>query len=84
VADKYLDVTLDFLGTVPSDDYLRKAVQKQKSVMEAFPRSPSAMAFRKIAHKTTTWPTPKTMEGHLEFFIERLINYTAHSEAMRQ
>ncbi len=77
VADKYLDVTLDFLGSIPYDDYLRKAVQKQKTVMSAFPRSPSAMAFRKIAHKTTEWPMPKTMEGHLEFFIERLINYAS-------
>lgn len=84
VADKYLDATLDFIGSVPYDDYLRKAVQKQKCVVEIYPRSPSAMAFRKIAHKTTTWPMPRTMEGHLEFFIERLINYSGHSEAMRQ
>jgi len=84
VADKFLDVSLDFIGSVPFDDYLRKSVQKQKCVVEAFPRSPSAMAFRKIAQKTATWPMPKTMEGHLEFFIERLINYTGQGEALRQ
>ena len=84
VADQYLDVTLDYIGSVPFDDYLRKAVQKQKCVIEAFPRSPSAMAFRKIASKTMSWPTPRTMEGHLEFFIERLINYSSHGEALRQ
>lgn len=84
VAEKYLDVTLDFIGSIPFDDYLRKAVQKQKSVVEVFPRSPSAMAFRKVAQKTSTWPTPKTMEGHLEFFIERLINYSSHSQVIRQ
>jgi flagellar biosynthesis protein FlhG len=84
VADKFLDVSLDFIGSVPFDDYLRKAVQKQKCVVEAFPRSPSAMALRKIAQKTASWPTPKTMEGHLEFFIERLINYSASGEALRQ
>ena len=84
VADKFLDVSLDFIGSVPFDDYLRKSVQRQKAVVEAFPRSPSAMAFRKIAQKTAGWPTPKTMEGHLEFFIERLINYTAQGGALRQ
>ncbi len=84
VADKYLDATLDFIGSVPYDDYLRKAVQKQKSVIETFPRSPSAMAFRKIAQKTASWPAPRTMEGHLEFFIERLIHYRAQGEALRQ
>jgi flagellar biosynthesis protein FlhG len=76
VSEKYLDVTLDFLGTVPYDDYLKKAVQKQKCVIQMYPRSPSALAFRQIAKKALQWPTPKTMEGHLEFFIERLINYS--------
>lgn len=76
VSDKYLDVTLDFLGSVPYDDYLKKAVQKQKCVIEIYPRSPSALAFRQIAKKALQWPIPKTMEGHLEFFIERLINYS--------
>ncbi len=80
VADQYLDVTLDFLGSVPYDDYLMKAVQKQKCVIETYPRSPASMAFRKIAKKTQSWPMPKTMEGHLEFFIERLINFSGQSE----
>lgn len=83
VADQYLDVTLDFIGSVPYDDYLKKAVQKQKCVTETYPRSPAAMAFRKIAQKTQTWPIPKVMEGHLEFFIERLINYSAPAEELR-
>lgn len=84
VADKYLDVTLDFMGSIPYDDYLRKAVQRQKCVTESYPRSPSAMAFRKLAQKAQSWPTPKTMEGHLEFFIERLINYSGQGEGLRQ
>ncbi|MCP3687498.1 MAG: MinD/ParA family protein [Gammaproteobacteria bacterium] len=77
VSERYLDVALDFLGTIPYDDYLKKAVQKQKSVVESFPRSPSAMAFRQIARKTQKWPVPTTMEGHLEFFIERLVNFSS-------
>ena len=80
VSQKFLDVTLDFLGTVPYDDRLKKAVQKQKAVVEAFPRSPSAMAFKQIAKKTQQWPTPGNMEGHLEFFIERLVNYSSQED----
>ncbi len=80
VSERYLDVALNFLGTIPYDDCLKKAVQKQKSVVESFPRSPSAMAFRQIARKTQKWPVPTTMEGHLEFFIERLVNYNSLQE----
>jgi flagellar biosynthesis protein FlhG len=83
VAEKYLDATLDFIGSIPYDDYLKKSVQKQKCVTQNYPRSPSAMAFRKLAQKVTNWPLPKTMDGHLEFFIERLINYSAQGEGLR-
>ena len=82
VSQKFLDVTLDFLGSVPYDDILKKAVQKQKSVVEAFPRSPSAMAFKQIAKKAQKWPAPKDMEGHLEFFIERLVNYCGQDDRL--
>lgn len=77
VSEKYLDATLDYLGAIPYDDCLKKAVQKQKCVIQTYPRSPASMAFRQIAKKTQKWPVPKTMEGHLEFFIERLINFSA-------
>ncbi len=77
VSEKYLDATLDYLGAIPYDDYLKKAVQKQKCVIQIYPRSPASMAFRQIAKKTQKWPVPKTMEGHLEFFIERLINFSS-------
>jgi len=80
VADKYLDVTLDYIGSIPYDEYLKKSVRKQKCVIQNFPRSPSSMAIQKIIQKVQSWPTPKTMEGHLEFFIERLIAYSAQGE----
>ncbi len=73
VTDRFLDVTLDFMGTVPYDDYLRKAVQRQRAVVEAFPRSRAAMAFKSLAQKAELWPVPDNAAGHLEFFVERLI-----------
>lgn len=82
VSERFLDVTLDYLGCIPYDDCLKKAVQKQKSVVEAFPRSQSATAFKQIAKKTQQWPTPKSMEGHLEFFIERLVNFSAQEDRL--
>ena len=77
VSERFLDVTLDYLGAVPYDDNLKKAVQKQKAVVQAFPRSPASNAFKQIARKAMNWPTPNSMEGHLEFFIERLVNFNA-------
>lgn len=79
VTDRYLDVALDFVGTIPHDEYLKKAVQKQRAVVEAFPRSKAATAFKKLAQKTDHWPLPSTAGGHLEFFVERLIMASQHA-----
>ncbi|VAW81999.1 Flagellar synthesis regulator FleN, partial [hydrothermal vent metagenome] len=73
VTDRYLDVTMEFMGVVPHDDYLRKAVRKQRAVVQAYPRSRSSMAFKTLAQKTEKWPMPSVAGGHIEFFIERLI-----------
>ena len=77
VAEKFLDVALDHLGSIPYDENLKKAVQKQQTVVEAYPRSPASTAFKQVAKQTQQWPQPSNVEGHLEFFIERLVNYSA-------
>lgn len=73
VADRFLDVALDYMGAVPYDDYLRKAVQKQRAVIEAYPRSKIATAFKNLAQKADNWPIRDHASGHLEFFVERLL-----------
>ncbi len=80
VADRFLDVTLDYMGAVPYDEYLRKAVQKQRSVVDAFPRAKASVAFKNLAQKADNWPVPTVAGGHLEFFVERLIQATQHGE----
>lgn len=73
VSERFLDVTLSFLGVLPYDPYLRKAVQRQKAVLDAYPRSKVAIAFKNLARKADKWPMPVAASGHLEFFVERLI-----------
>ncbi len=72
VTNRFLDATLDYMGAVPYDDYLRKAIQKQRSVVDAYPRSKASIAFKKLAQKTDQWPAPDSASGYLEFFVERL------------
>ncbi|VAW86967.1 Flagellar synthesis regulator FleN [hydrothermal vent metagenome] len=76
VTNRFLDATLDYMGAVPYDDYLRKAIQKQRSVVDAYPRSKASIAFKKLAQKTDQWPTPDSASGYLEFFVERLFKST--------
>lgn len=73
VTDRFLDVAMDYVGHVPYDDYVIKSIRKQQAVVDAFPRSKAAMAYRTLAEKIDKWPMPTAAGGHIEFFVERLI-----------
>ena len=74
VTDQFLDVHMEHLGSVPLDDYLRKSVQQQQPVVEAYPRSPAALAIEKIIKRIDQWNPPSGASGNLEFFVERLVD----------
>jgi len=75
VTDRFLDVALELVAVVPFDENIRKSVRKQQAIVEAFPDSPAAKAFKGLASKIITWPIPQQASGHLEFFIEQLLDY---------
>jgi flagellar biosynthesis protein FlhG len=77
VTDRYLDVNLSFMGALPFDESLRKAVRAQRPVVQAFPRSRVAQVFRNLAKKIQTWPQPEGANGQVQFFVERLIQYSS-------
>ncbi len=72
VCEQFLDVTLDYLGTVPFDHDLRESVQKQVPVTVHRPSSISAKAFQGMAQKIENWPIPRGVTGYLQFFVENL------------
>ena len=77
VADRFLDVTLQYVGSVPFDESVRKAVQRQKSVVELSPSSKASLAYKDLAEKIDLWPLPSSPRGHLEFFVESLVQGAA-------
>lgn len=81
VCDRFLDVTLDYVGHIPFDENVRKAVQRQKPLLEYAPRCKAALAIKNIAQKVDSWPLPATPRGHMEFFVERLLQSSANVEA---
>ncbi len=60
---------------IPFDENIRKSVRKQQVIVEAFPDSPAAIAFKDLAKNLSRWPVPHQASGHLEFFIEQLLDY---------
>jgi len=68
------DVLVSYAGFIPLDDALRQAGLQRQAVVDAFPRSRSAMALRNLARRVGGWPRQTSPRGHLEFFIERLLH----------
>jgi flagellar biosynthesis protein FlhG len=73
VSERFLDVTLGYMGAIPFDDWLRRAVQKQQAVLQAFPAAPASAALRGVARRLEQLALPDGPRGHLEFFVERLV-----------
>jgi flagellar biosynthesis protein FlhG len=78
VADRFLDVHLGYLGAIPRDDYLRRAVRAQRAVLLEFPRSPSARALAQMVERVRRLPAAEGAGG-LGFFMERMIEYRSGS-----
>nr|ADT71690.1 cobyrinic acid a,c-diamide synthase/flagellar synthesis regulator FleN [uncultured organism] len=75
VTDRYLFVELDYMGSVPYDKLLRKAVRQQNAVVEAYPDSSSSQQFKVLSRQADKWPVAES-KGNVEFFIERLIQHS--------
>ena len=72
VASKHMDVKLSFLGSVPTDLYLKRAVQERRPLLDAYPRSPAAIALRSCAERLLGTST-ETRGAGMAFFLEKLL-----------
>jgi len=73
VTDRFLDIHMGYLGDIPRDDYLRRAVRAQRPVISEYPRSESARAFRSLTDRVLALPANQTAGG-LGFFVERMLD----------
>lgn len=59
VSDRFLDVVVDYSGWVPHDERLRQAIRRQCAVVDLWPSSRSALAFKQLAGAVDTWAEPE-------------------------
>jgi len=81
VCEKFLDVTLDYMGSVPADPFLRQAVAERRAVLDLYPHSPSSRAFRNVAANVESRAATPVASGHIEFFLQRLVAATPPAAA---
>ena len=77
-SDRFLNgVVIEYIGFIPNDEYVKKAVRKRKPVLELYPGSDSSKAITKMAKSLLNWPRRTDTDGNLKFFLERYIDYRA-------
>ncbi len=78
VADRFLTgVSLDYLGHVPLDASLPKAVRRQEAVVEIFPESPASRQIVQLARDLLNSPQRARLEAGMRFFWKRLFEAQA-------
>jgi flagellar biosynthesis protein FlhG len=75
-AERFLNgVVIEYIGHLPSDSMVKKAVINQKTVLEMFPNAVSSLAFKKLAASMLETPTRSDSDGNIKFFLKRFIEY---------
>jgi flagellar biosynthesis protein FlhG len=82
VTDRFLGLVPAYYGSVPHDEFLRRAIQKQTAVVESYPGSASARAFKKLAREAGLWGASVGAKGCLEFFVERMLRAPAAAQTV--
>lgn len=72
VADRFLCVSLDYKGFIPSDLNLRKATKMQQLVSRGEEASPSGRKYVELAQKYSIPKDLIEMKGSIQFFWEQL------------
>ncbi len=72
VVDKFLNIQPDYMGMIPQDDSVSKAVMLQRPVTLAYPNCPSSKALKEIAAKLCNAPEADAKFGITGIFSEMI------------
>ena len=72
VAARFLCVSLDYRGFIPSDLNLRQSIRSQQLVVQAQSRCPASLAIRELSSKLQNCERFSELKGGLQFFWNQL------------
>lgn len=75
VSNRYLDISIDYLGSIPHDRQMVEAIRKQRVMSELQPGSKVASSFSRLAGRVCVEPAvAQANKGNVQFFWQRLLN----------
>lgn len=77
VTERFLgkEISLEYIGAIPHDEAIPRAVLKQQPVLSLFPRAKVSRAFHNLAQKIWESSPPADTGSNIKFFWRRLLQY---------
>jgi flagellar biosynthesis protein FlhG len=73
VSQKFLYVSLDYIGAIPNDVGVRRATKSQQIFIKNLPETPASGAIKRIAEKINHTQNLGQVKGGIQFFWEQLM-----------
>ena len=71
VTNRFLDISLDYLGCVLWDEKLVESVKRQRAVYDLFPEAPASRCFANLARRVMAHGGDNKQKGNIQFFFRQ-------------
>lgn len=79
VSTRFIDISIDFLGSVPLDRRFTESVRKQRTLVELYPKSKASKAFTELMENLALDTECLAPKGSQQFFWNRLLSMAENS-----
>ncbi|WKZ31850.1 MAG: MinD/ParA family protein [Thermodesulfobacteriota bacterium] len=73
-AERFLSISVEYVGCVLLDENVQKSVARQKAVMELFPGSKACQCYEEIAREISEAPAEGALKGGMQFFWRQFLD----------
>lgn len=81
VSNRYLDISINYLGCIPQNPRMQEAVRRQKPIVELYPGLRISGAFSDLAGALATVPRDIDPKGTMQFFWKRYFTLNQGGES---
>ncbi|MBN1142148.1 MAG: MinD/ParA family protein [Deltaproteobacteria bacterium] len=68
VANRFLDISINYLGCIPYDKRMRESLRRQRPIVELYPDGKVTEAFESLTQGLLNLPLDLRLKGSLQFF----------------
>jgi flagellar biosynthesis protein FlhG len=79
VSNRYLDISIEFLGSIPADRQMIDAIRKQRVIVDLYPASRITTAFTLLASTLCSEQIACEPKGGIQFFWKKLLDFGGRS-----